>query len=383
MFLQPMQPGVSPYFSMSAFLMYILRATDSGISESLGMTSASPASGFGTRAPSSASTFGVGSHGIPTTARTFSESHRLSSGTPLMVAALYVPYVVPMMFSSVRLSRPSHTPSRSFASNLSILASALNGMNCTTSTIPGLLNSCLESQHRGLLVRLEVHILLDTVDVLNALLNKVSGVSLPRGTLAGAGVTEERPRLALPHHEHWYPISGIGISALHETEVGADCWHAWRLPGHQRMLFHECARLQTMRTPCFVVDMLLQCMPLDLCPRRHRWMLNTFCSRARSKVRIWGCRYFRIGLDHNIRTAIDSGRLDFQLAFSLVLILGPVVVLIAIVIVHYVAICPAEHVLRCVAAPRSCPNQEPPRCRRDPVVTLLVPHLLVIHRINS
>ena len=79
----PRQPGVSPNFSMSPFRMYILLATASGTSGSLGITSASVTSAFGTRAPSSASMLGVGSQGSPTTAITFAAFHLLCSGTPL------------------------------------------------------------------------------------------------------------------------------------------------------------------------------------------------------------------------------------------------------------------------------------------------------------
>ena len=135
---------------------------------------------------------------------------------------------------------------------------ALGGIGRCTSTLPSLLDPHLECQHRRLLVRLVVNVLLHTIGDLNALLDEVSRIAFSRGTLPGARVAEERPHFALAHHENWDSVSGIGISALHETKVGADRWHARGPAGHQKVLLHERTRLQAMWTLWFVVHMLLQ-----------------------------------------------------------------------------------------------------------------------------
>ena len=161
--------------------------------------------------------------------------------------------------------------------------STLRRIGGCRSALAGLLNSRLECQHRWLLVVFEVDILLQTIDVLDALLDEPTGVTFLRRALANTRVAEQSLGLTLTHHQDWDPVPCVGITALRETEIGTDCRNARGLTGHQRMLSRECARLKAVRTPWRIVDVLLEGMPVNHCPCRNRRMRNAFRPRARAK----------------------------------------------------------------------------------------------------
>jgi hypothetical protein len=71
--------------------------------------------------------------------------------------------------------------------------------------------------------------------------------------------------------------------------------------------------------------------------------------------------HLEISFDRDIWTTIDSGRLDLHLAISLALISGPVVVLVAIIVVLSVTIRPVKHIRCCPTSSRSRASQESPR----------------------
>ena len=71
------------------------------------------------------------------------------------------------------------------------LMDPLRGICGRSSALSSLLHPGLERQHGRLLVRLEMHVLLDTVDVLDGLLNDVAGVAFPGRTLSCACMAEE------------------------------------------------------------------------------------------------------------------------------------------------------------------------------------------------
>ena len=86
--------------------------------------------------------------------------------------------------------------------------------------LAGLLDPRLKRQHGRLLIGLQVDVLLHAVDVLDTPFDDIAGVALSRRTLSGACVSEERPRVALPHHKYWNPISRTSMKQKSALRVG-------------------------------------------------------------------------------------------------------------------------------------------------------------------
>ena len=80
--------------------------------------------------------------------------------------------------------------------------------------------------------------------------------------------------------------------------------------------------------------MLLQCVPLDLCPRGDRWMCNTLCPRARGEKGDRRCRNSGLSIFRDIMTSIDSRTIDLQLAIISTLISGLVVGFTLVVVLN-------------------------------------------------
>ena len=57
--------------------------------------------------------------------------------------------------------------------------------------LPGLPNPSLESYHSRFLVRLEVHVLVNAVDILHALLNQIGRATFPGSALSSSGVAKQ------------------------------------------------------------------------------------------------------------------------------------------------------------------------------------------------
>ena len=138
-----------------------------------------------------------------------------------------------------------------------------------------------------------VDILLDTVNVLDCLANDVCRVALTSRALASASMAEQRPRLAFTHHQHWNAIAWFCISTFHKAKVGAHSRYLRRLPRHCEVLSYQGAGLRAVWTPRLVVDVLFQCVLLELCLRRHLWMLHPPCPRPRDRVRLRRLRHER------------------------------------------------------------------------------------------
>ena len=94
--------------------------------------------------------------------------------------------------------------------------------------LPGLPNPRLENYHSRLLVRLEVHVLLNAIDILHTLLNQLGRVTFFGSALSNAGVAKQRSGLRFAHDRYWDPIPWICVSTFHETKVCANRWHARR-----------------------------------------------------------------------------------------------------------------------------------------------------------
>ena len=246
---------------------------------------------------------------------------------------------------------------------------------------PSLLNSGLTGTHCRLLVSLEMHVLLNTVDVFHTLPDQIRRISFLGRALAGTCVAKQRSSLAVPHDKDRHSITRICISTLHKAEVCTHCGHARGFAGHKWVLLHKCTGLHAMRAPRCVIDVLLQCMSVDLCPCWYRWMINSLGPRARSQEQVlwwqnYGCRdsIFTIALD--IVTSTDLRRLDFQFSVSLTWLLGLIVVSIAFTIVTAVDSCTSKHSRSMLFQKSLC------KCWGSHFILLLV-HVRTIHRVDG
>jgi len=107
-------------------------------------------------------------------------------------------------------------------------------------------------------------------------------------------------------------------------------------------------------------------------------MTHTFGPWSRDRVWDWDCRYSVIV---GIRLTTDLRLIDFRSAISLPRLLGTIVASVAFIIAF---ICTATRAAEGILS-WPMPLQEPPRSRRnrDSTAFLLIPHVLIVHRING